>query len=398
MKFTLFLILIVAQTCLAEEISFDYKNTSQTATILFTDDLVVRVSNVNTVDYKYTIKIEGVEGEKTATSPGGFPLPAGFNSQMGWPDVINGPDGGQGFIDPGEDDPGNEGKQQPTLDPEEIAQEVNRLFLERMETFSREEWVAINQKLLVQLEKWSTQGTVKFKDETGKPTLPSQDFSTLQLSPADLMKAARKAGKGGTVFIEISASPIFKIANVSEDKTTITIEETKNLVVEKEKIKGHLKARIYRINLTIPRRIEFALGPFVANINQTRYGKVLAYSEEADPQFQVGETDSGKWLWGLAGTWNARANSMDAKVGVGFQMGFALAGERELDKSVLGLVGCFISPGRQGSIFISAGIAGGIEEQIGGNWKTGLAIDSDQDLPVVNQYVLKGYGAVTMAF
>ena len=65
MKFTLFLILIVAQTCLAEEISFDYKNTSQTATILFTDDLVVRVSNVNTVDYKYTIKIERVvEGEK----------------------------------------------------------------------------------------------------------------------------------------------------------------------------------------------------------------------------------------------------------------------------------------------------------------------------------------------
>ena len=229
----------------------------------------------------------------------------------------------------------------PCWNPEEIAQDVNRLFLERMETFSREEWVAINQKLLVQLEKWSTQGTVKFKDETGKPTLPSQDFSTLQLSPADLMKAARKAGKGGTVFIEISASPIFKIANVSEDKTTITIEETKNLVVEKEKIKGHLKARIYRINLTIPRRIEFALGPFVANINQTRYGKVLAYSEEADPQFQVGETDSGKWLWGLAGTWNARANSMDAKVGVGFQMGFALAGERELDKSVLGLVGLF---------------------------------------------------------
>ena len=375
MKFTLFLILIVAQTCLAEEISFDYKNTSQTATILFTDDLVVRVSNVNTVDYKYTIKVEGVEGIKRDGPFPGFPDSLGLKLPMKTSGILK----SSNFAS-------------------DTVKGFNKWFGKRMASFSKDEWNLANGNISGLVTQFSGTGKVDLKNNAFIPEREEPGFFTLTIYSADLLQAARKAGKGGVVFIEITASPIVKKAELGPGSKTITIRESLKAMPDSEVALAHMKTRIFRINLENPSRLQFTLGPFMANIRQTKYGKVLSSSSGSDPRFQVGETESGNWVWGLAGIWNARANSFKDEAGVGFQMGFALAEERELDKSVLGLLGIFVSPGNNGNFFLSAGVAGGIEEKLGGDWKINDLINSDQELPVVKNFVVKPYAAVTFAF
>jgi len=375
------------------------KHTDEGKIIQYGKPFSVEITDVNQLDYKYSVKIE-YELPKPQTLAGPQ-LPSGLN--------IMKPKGVSESVDD---------KIRKTAGFTNFIENLNKLLIDRLTRFGKAEiddWFDKLEQLGIEFSKEDesllceegegrdlclsqmTASAKKLANEIKSSIVGASnkdEAGHLMIEKKDIANSMLKTKPGGALIITIEAkAKKWKIGkntdgSISFESNGTLVEKIDELQLtqDQEKIvKDHIAVKIIRIEFEGPKGITFSFGPYISLLTKRN-----TYESIMNPNFEEGSTDVEKkdkyyiglteesaHIYGVAAFWNAPVWEDTA----GVCWGIAYNLQEKIDKGISGLMG-FYCQMKDSAALINFGVSVGQFQELADGYEIKTPIGENEKIPL----------------